>query len=71
MNGLFVLFSAFASLATGLTPSVDGSANASSTDRGHSLVRSLRAPDHAVAHRRASGRRTHHHGSVRHHSRTH
>ncbi len=71
MNSLFVLFSAFASLATGATPSVGGSASASSPDRSHSPVRSLRAPDQAIAHRRGSGRRTHHHGSVRHHSRTH
>ncbi|KAF0245550.1 MAG: hypothetical protein FD180_1521 [Planctomycetota bacterium] len=71
MNSLYVFFSAFACLATGVTPAVDGSASASSPDRGHSLVRSLRAPDQAIDHRRASGRRTHHHGSVRHHSRTH
>ena len=71
MNSLFVLFSAFTCLATGVSPSVDGSASASSPDPGHSLVRSLRAPDYAITHRRDSGRRTHHHGSVRHHSRTH
>ena len=71
MNSLFVFFSAFTCLATGVTPSVDGSASASSPDWSHSSVRSLRAPDQAIAHRRGSGRRTHHHGSIRHHSRTH
>ncbi|MEK7468025.1 MAG: hypothetical protein AAB074_11470 [Planctomycetota bacterium] len=71
MNGLFVLFSAFTSLATGVTHSMDGLAGAASNDRVHSLVRSLPAPGHAVACRRPSGRRTHHHGSARHHSRTH
>lgn len=71
MNGLFVLFSAFSSLATGVTPSMDGSPGASSNDRVHSLVRTQPSLGHAMAHRRNSGRRTHHHGSARHHSRTH
>jgi hypothetical protein len=71
MNSLFVLFSAFSTLTTGVAPSIDGSASVSSPGRVQAFVRSLRAPDHAISHRRVSGRRTHHHGAVRHHSRTH
>lgn len=71
MNGLFVLFAAFSRLATGATPPMSGSSSSSSPDSVHPLVRSIPASGHALAHRRGSGRRTHHHGSARHHSRSH
>lgn len=70
MNGLFVLFSAFSRLATGIAPSIVEPSGTSSTDRVHPAARSLPAPGHAFARRRDSGRRTHHHGAARHHSRS-
>lgn len=70
MNGLFVLFSAFSRLATGVAPSIVEPSGSAATERIHPLGRSLPAPGHACAHRRDSGRRTHHHGSARHHSRS-